>query len=95
MNKKVRDHCHYTRKYKGAAHQMHNLQYMIPYHISIIFHNLCGYDVHLFIREFGKKFDSGFIGIIAENEEKYISFTVTMDKYEMPADETKQIMRQL
>ena len=32
--------------------------------------------MYLFIRELGKQFDFGSIGIIAENKEKYISFNV-------------------
>ena len=53
--------------------------------------------MHLFIRELGKKFDSGSIGVIAENKEKYISFNVNVaiDEYEIPLGETKQTMRQL
>ena len=39
-------------------------------------HNLSRYDGHLLIRELGNKFDTGKIGVIAENIEKYISFTV-------------------
>ena len=37
----------------------------------------------MFIRELGKKFDKGKIGVIAENKEKYISFhvNVVVDKY--------------
>ena len=27
---KVRDHCHYTGKYRGAAHNICNLRYKIP-----------------------------------------------------------------
>ena len=45
-------------------------------YIPVVFHNLSGYNAHLFIRELGKKFDSRFIGVIAENKEKYISFSV-------------------
>ena len=53
--------------------------------------------MHLFIRELGKKFDSGSIGVIAENKEKYISFNinVSVDKYKTPLGEMKQIKRQL
>ena len=49
---------------------------MIPNYIPIVFHNLSGHDAHLFIRELGKKFDTGKIGVISENKEKYISFNV-------------------
>ena len=82
LNPKVRDHCQYTGKYRGPAHRNCNLRYKIPSYIPIVFHNLSGYDAHLFIRE-GKKFDKGKIGVIAENKEKYISFNVdvVVDKY--------------
>ena len=69
-NKKVRDHCHYTGLYRGAAHNNCNLKYRIPDHIPIVFHNLSGYDAHLFIRELGKRFNKNDIGVIAENKEK-------------------------
>ena len=36
---KVRDHCHYTRKYKGAARSICNLNYKIPREIPVVFHN--------------------------------------------------------
>ena len=29
-NYKVRDHCHYTGKYRGAAHNICNLRYKVP-----------------------------------------------------------------
>ena len=77
-NYKVRDHCHYTGKYRGAAHNNCNLKYKVPSYIPIVFHNLSGYDAHLFIRELGKKFDTGEINVIAENKEKYISFNVNI-----------------
>ena len=64
----------YTGQYRGPAHRNCNLRYKIPSFIPIIFHSLIGYDAHLFIRELGKKFDKGKIGVIAENKEKYISF---------------------
>ena len=57
-DEKVRHHCHYTGKYRGAAHQKCNLWYTIPHYILVVFHNLSGYDAHLFIRELGKKLDS-------------------------------------
>ena len=48
---KVRDHCHITGKYRGAAHSKCNLKLKIPRKIPIIFHNLEGYDGHLIFRE--------------------------------------------
>ena len=36
---KVRDHCHYTGKYRGAAHNICNLRYKIPKEIPVVFHN--------------------------------------------------------
>ena len=39
----VRDHCHVTDKFRGAAHNKCNLK-LIPRKLPIIFHNLQGYD---------------------------------------------------
>ena len=36
-NRKVRDHCHYTGLYRGAAHNNCNLKYRIPDHIPLCF----------------------------------------------------------
>ena len=44
-----------------------------------MFHNLSGYDAHLFIKELGKRFNKNDIGVIAENNEKYISFNVRIN----------------
>ena len=51
----------------------------------------------LFIRELGKKFDSGSIRIIDENKERYISFNIniTVDKCETFLGETNRVIRQL
>ena len=78
---KVRDHCHYTGKYRGPAHMLCNLRYKIPSYIPVVFHNLSGYDAHLFIRELGKKTDN--MGVIVKNKENYITFSVdvAVDKY--------------
>ena len=82
LNPKVRDHCHYTGQYR-PAHRSCNLAYKIPHYIPIVFHSLRGYDAHLFIGELGNRFNTGKIGVIAENNEKYISFTVdvVVDQY--------------
>ena len=76
---KVRDHCHYSGLYRGAAHSSCNLRYKIPSYIPVVFHNLTGYDVHLFIRELAKH--TSHMGVIAKNVEDYISFSIKVDKY--------------
>ena len=48
---KVRDHCHFTGKYRGAAHNSCNLQCRKLMIFPVIFHNLQGYDAHLFIKK--------------------------------------------
>ena len=61
-NKKVRDHCRYTGLYRRAAHNNCNLKYRTPDYIPIVFHNLSGYDTHLFIKELGRRFNKNDIG---------------------------------
>lgn len=76
---RVRDHCHITGFYRGAAHQSCNLQYQITRNIPVVLHNLSGYDSHLLIRKLGSnKQLPGEITIIPNNSERYISFIKTM-----------------
>ena len=70
---KVKDHCHYTGRYRGAAHNECDLNYRNPNFTPVVFHNLSGYDSHLFIKNLG--FSEGNIDCIPNNEEKYISFS--------------------
>ena len=80
-NLKVRDHCHYTGLYIGPAHSSCNLRYKIPSYIPVVFHNLSGYDTHLFIRELGAH--TSDIKVIEKNKDDYISFSikVPVEKY--------------
>ena len=48
---KVRDHCHITFKFRGAAHKKCNSLLRIPKKLPVIFHNLEGYDGHFIFRE--------------------------------------------
>ncbi|PFX22887.1 hypothetical protein AWC38_SpisGene12595 [Stylophora pistillata] len=83
---KVRDHCHFTGKFRRAAHNSCNLSARQPKFIPVIFHNLANYDAHLFIRNLGVS--EGDIKCIPNNEEKYISFTKKIKVGEF-FDETK------
>ena len=51
---KVRDHCHYTGKYRGAAHNICNLRYKVPKEIPVVFLNGSTYDYHFIIKELAK-----------------------------------------
>ena len=65
---KVRDHCHFTGEYRGAAHNQCNLNCKKPLILPVIFHNLQGYDSHHFIKQLAKV--SGDLSCIPSTEEK-------------------------
>ena len=48
--RKVRDHCHITGLFRGAAHSICNLQARKDYQIPVFFHNMRGYDGHFITR---------------------------------------------
>ena len=77
-NDRVRDHCHYTGCYRGAAHNTCNLKYRKPESVPVFFHNLTGYDSHLFIKKLGSSNKKETIECLPNNEEKYITFTKTI-----------------
>ena len=76
---KVRDYCHYTSKYRGAAHNICNVRYKIPKEIPVVFHNGSTYDYHFIIKELAKEFEGNF-ECLGENTEKYITFSVPIKK---------------
>ncbi|CAH3143360.1 unnamed protein product [Porites evermanni] len=81
LSDKVRDHCHFTGQYRGAAHNSCNLQCRKPMILAVIFHNLQGYDAHLFIKQLACL--PGELNCIPSTEEKYISFSkkIKVDEY--------------
>ena len=76
---KVKDHCHYTGKYRGAVHNICNLRYKTPKEISIVFHNGSKYDYHFIIIGLAENFEGEF-ECLGENTEKYITFFSTNQK---------------
>ena len=81
LKDKVRDHCHFTGQYRGAAHNSCNLQCRKPMILPVVFHNLQGYDAHLFIKQLTSI--PGELNCIPSTEEKYISFSkkIKVDEY--------------
>ena len=79
---KVRDHCHITGKYRGAAHSDCNLKWAISaekLEIPVIFHNLKGYDCHFIMQNIGHLVRQDLnidVDVIASNFEKYIGFNI-------------------
>ena len=77
--RQVRDYCHYTGEFRGAAHSICNLKYSVPKKIPIVFHNGSNYDYHFIIKELAEEFRKQFT-CLGENTEKYITFTVPIEK---------------
>ena len=72
--KKVRDHCHFTGKYRGCAHSICNLNFCNRYFkIPVFFHNMKNYDGHLIIQNAEKLSNKKKIDVIAQNSEKFIN----------------------
>ena len=79
LKQKVRDHCHYTGKYRGAAHSICNLRYKAPKQIPVVFHNGSTYEYHFIIEEVVKEF-KGDYDCLGESTKKYITFSAPVKK---------------
>ena len=74
----MRDHCHSTGKYSGAAHDICSSRYKAPKKIPVIFHNGSKY-YHLIIKELANEFKEQF-ECLRDNTEKYITFSGPIKK---------------
>ena len=79
LYQEVRDHCHFTGKFKGAARRICNLRYKVPQEIPVKIHNVSTYDYHFIIRELAEGFKGQF-ECLWENTEKYITFSIPIKK---------------
>ena len=73
----VKDHCHITGRYRGAAHNECKLKMRIKSktdQIPIVFHNLRGYDAHHLMQAMSNLQKE--VKCVANNMEKYITFSV-------------------
>ena len=76
--RKVKDHCHYTGKSRGATHSICNQNYIAQNEIPIIIHN-ASYDTHFILNQLAIEF-KGELNCIGDNMEKYITFSVPVKK---------------
>ena len=76
---KVRDYCHFTGKFRVAAHSICKLRYVVPKKIPIIIHNRSKYDNHFIIKQLPEEFEGQF-KCLGENREKYITYSVPIKK---------------
>ena len=92
---KVRDHCHITGKYRGAAHWRCNINFRInpEMDIPVFFHNLRGYDSHLLLQGT----DGNNVKCIPNNKERYMSVTVGklrfLDSMQFMADSLDNLVK--
>ena len=75
LYKNVRDHCHYTGEFRGAAHSFCNLNYKVPQEIPVKFVMFENMIIILLLRNQQKSLKMNL-----ENTEKYISFSVLIKK---------------
>ena len=71
----IKDHCHYTGKYRGAAHGICNPRYKTPKEVPVLFYICSTYDYHFIIKELAEQFEGQF-ECLGENAEKYRTFSV-------------------
>ena len=79
LKQKVRDHCHYTGKLRGAAHSICNLRYKIPKEIPVVFYNGSTYDYHFIIKQLAEVFKGEF-KCLGENTENILLFLYQLKK---------------
>ena len=87
--RKVRDHRHYTGKYRVALHSLCNLKLKDKKEIPVLFHNLRGNDSHLFVRDLANT--PGGVNCIPCNEENYITFNKYIRVGEKESYETNKV----
>ena len=88
---KVKDHCHYAGKFRGAAHSTCNLRYKVPQEIPVVFHNGSTYDYYFIIKQLAEEFKVQF-NCLGENAENSITFSVPIYKEN---DDSKTITQRL
>ena len=100
---KVRDHDHLTGKYRGAAHNICNIncKQRSSSFVPIFFHNFSGYDCHLIFQELLiQAFEKGYEPkIIPKSMENYVSVQVGclrfLDSYRFLSSSLDKVVKSL
>ena len=103
---KVKDHCHTTGQYRGAAHACCNMQVKTSVHmrsIPIFFHNAEGYDMHYVVKAIGalSKAELGEhrLDCIPTNQQKFKTFSLgrycIKDSYAFLGDSLDNLLKNL
>ena len=90
---KVLDHCHYSGKFLGYAHNKCNLDRRVANFIPIFAHNLQNYDMHHLIKHLQFAQNSSTFSVLPLNTEKYISLSigVKVDEYITKTNQVKPL----
>ena len=91
---KVRDHYHYTEKFRGAAYSTFKLKYSVAKKISIAFPNGPSYDYYFIIKELAEEFLKK-ITCLGENTEEYIIFAVPIENEVAKIDKNGEITKNI
>jgi len=75
LNPKVRDHCHVSGFYIGAAHSLCNIQRRQKRFLPVLFHNMRKYDMHHIMKHAIHNFKSWDLSPIAQSSETFLALT--------------------
>ena len=97
-DRKVKDHCHLTGIYRGAAHTSCNLRFQLPKKIPLLIHNSKGYDSHFIISNIDNKLFKK-CEIIPKNSQQMLSFSLDniqfLDSYQFTKESLFQMVKNL
>ena len=84
-HRRVRNHCHFTGKYRDTAHSICNLKFNVLNEIPVVFHNGSNYDNQFTIKELANECEEQF-ECLGENTEKLKTFSIPIEKGVMKID---------
>jgi len=76
--KYVRDHCHISGQFLGAACNKCNISRQIRWTLPVFFHNLKGYDMHHILKHAINNFSKYSLSIIPQTKEKFSTLSINM-----------------